>query len=283
MSRIGSISALRSYPVKSMLGQDQAFARVTTRGLEGDRAYALVDVQTGKVVTAKLPHRWRMMLQIYAAQREEGGLRRVEITFPDGRIVDCADPSADTALSKVLGRPVRLMSIRPDGLEMERAHPDAVMAQGNAAEVAYDVLPVGMNAPEGGFFDFAPIHFITSASLDSVAGATAVGAVEPVRYRPNLIIETPAGVAFQENDWTGSRLAIGSDLLLEIILPTPRCAVPTLAHGNAPADVKALQVIASLNKIQVLDLGQLACLGAYAKVVEPGFVNVGDPVSLLPA
>ena len=78
-----------------------------------------------------------------------------------------------------------------------------------------------------------------------------------------------------------TRLAIGSDLLLEVIAPTPRCAVPTLAHGDLPPDVQALQKVAALNKIQVLDLGRLACLGAYAKVIEPGVIRRDDPVILI--
>ncbi|HJP68659.1 MAG TPA: MOSC N-terminal beta barrel domain-containing protein, partial [Sphingomicrobium sp.] len=65
MAQIGSIAALRRYPIKSMLGEDQVRAQVTSRGLAGDRIYALIDVQTGKVVSAKLPHRWRGMLQVY--------------------------------------------------------------------------------------------------------------------------------------------------------------------------------------------------------------------------
>ena len=281
MARIGTIGALHRYPVKSMLGEERASARITARGMEGDRTHALIDVQSGKVVTAKLPHRWRAMLQLRSRQREEGDNPRVEIALPDGRILDCADPAADTILSDVLGRAVKFASIRPEGLEMERADPDAVVAQGSASEVGFDVLPVGMGAPEGGFFDFAPIHFITSASLDRVGSATAARVAEPSRYRANLIIETPAGVPFQENDWIGARLDIGREVQLEVIVPTPRCAVPTLAHGAVAVDVKALQAIAVLNKAQVLDMGLLPCLGAYAKVLRPGSVRVGDPVELI--
>ena len=281
MPQIGTVGALCRYPVKSMLGEDRQAARVTLRGLEGDRDYALIDVQSGKVATAKLPHRWRAMLRLRSIRYDDGDASRVEIALPDGRIVDCEDPGAEAILSAELGRSVKLASARPEGLEMECADPDAVVAQGSASEVGFDVLPVGMGAPEGGFFDFAPIHFITSASLDRVGSATAARVAEPSRYRANLIIETPAGVPFQENDWIGARLDIGREVQLEVIVPTPRCAVPTLAHGAVAVDVKALQAIAVLNKAQVLDMGLLPCLGAYAKVLRPGSVRVGDPVELI--
>ncbi|MGH3773661.1 MAG: hypothetical protein ACRDRW_20085 [Pseudonocardiaceae bacterium] len=52
-------------------------------------------------------------------------------------------------------------------------------------------------APEATFVDYAPVHVITSATLDEI------GAVH-IRYRPNLIIETSPGTApFIENGWVG--------------------------------------------------------------------------------
>ncbi len=50
---IGSISAIWRFPVKSMRGERIEHAQVTERGILGDRAYALIDVVTGKVVSAK--------------------------------------------------------------------------------------------------------------------------------------------------------------------------------------------------------------------------------------
>ncbi len=54
-SVVGSIVSLWRYPVKSMMGEELNATEVKESGLLGDRAYALVDAETGKIVSAKLP------------------------------------------------------------------------------------------------------------------------------------------------------------------------------------------------------------------------------------
>ena len=51
--QVGSIASLWRYPVKSMLGEELQSSVVTSRGLLGDRAYALLDVESGKVASRK--------------------------------------------------------------------------------------------------------------------------------------------------------------------------------------------------------------------------------------
>ncbi len=54
---LGSVASLWRYPVKSMMGEELNASLVTERGLLGDRAHALVDRETGKVVSAKEPRK----------------------------------------------------------------------------------------------------------------------------------------------------------------------------------------------------------------------------------
>ena len=54
----GSVLTLWRYPVKSMLGEELASGRFVERGLAGDRAYALIDRETGKIASAKNPRKW---------------------------------------------------------------------------------------------------------------------------------------------------------------------------------------------------------------------------------
>jgi hypothetical protein len=55
MASLGSLASLHRYPVKSMMGEALNAAQITQRGLFGDRSYALCDMETGKVVSAKNP------------------------------------------------------------------------------------------------------------------------------------------------------------------------------------------------------------------------------------
>jgi len=52
-TRIGSVAALWRFPVKSMQGEQLQEVAVTDHGVLGDRAYALIDAETGKVASAK--------------------------------------------------------------------------------------------------------------------------------------------------------------------------------------------------------------------------------------
>jgi hypothetical protein len=48
---VGTIRALWRFPVKSMLGEQLDAADLGEGGIAGDRAYALVDTETGKVAS----------------------------------------------------------------------------------------------------------------------------------------------------------------------------------------------------------------------------------------
>jgi uncharacterized protein YcbX len=50
---VGTVAGLWRFPVKSMRGERLERAEFTERGLVEDRAYALIDTDTGKVVSAK--------------------------------------------------------------------------------------------------------------------------------------------------------------------------------------------------------------------------------------
>src|SRR5438132_12869877 len=107
-SQAGSVVALWRYPVKSMMGEELNSSEVTQRGLLGDRAYALVDAETGKVASAKNPRRWPRLFDFRAAYteppRKGEKLPPVRITLPDGTICRSAQPDVPPGLSSSLRR-----------------------------------------------------------------------------------------------------------------------------------------------------------------------------------
>ena len=52
------------------MGEELDASAVTEQGLLGDRAYALVDAETGKVASAKNPKRWPKLFQCSATLTE---------------------------------------------------------------------------------------------------------------------------------------------------------------------------------------------------------------------
>ncbi|MEE1783287.1 MOSC N-terminal beta barrel domain-containing protein [Streptomyces sp. SP17BM10] len=261
---VGTVERVRRYPVKSLLGEELPRAEVTGRGLAGDRARALLDVGTGRIASAKHPRLWADLLGFTARTAADG---TVAITGPDERGVD------EEGLSEALGRKVTLIAERPPGAAVERAVPEEVLARGIDVEVGFTVNELGRAAPDGTFFDFAPLHLLTTSTL-AAAGAQAE------RYRPNAVIRT-AGTGYVENDWVGRELRVGPLLRLRVLVPTPRCAVPTLRHGPLPRSADALRVLAAENRLVPLEgMPELPCAGVYAQVLEPGPIAVGDVVTL---
>src|SRR5688572_7649361 len=103
----GSVVALWRYPVKSMMGEELNAAEVTERGLVGDRRFAVVDAETGKVAGAKNPRKWGNFFDFRAAYVEPpksgSKLPAVRLTLPDGIVVTNEHPDLAQVLSKALG------------------------------------------------------------------------------------------------------------------------------------------------------------------------------------
>jgi uncharacterized protein YcbX len=259
------VATLTRYPVKSMLGQQLDEAVVGPTGLEHDRWRALMDPTTGYVCTAKHPRLWRRLLR-YSAAAGDG---RVLVTTPDGETIDADDPRLVETLSADLGRAVEIRSQRPAGSSVERPDPEDVLAQGVEAEVEAPTLEISQGNAGDTFVDHSPVHLNTTATLDHLG-------IEALRYRPNLVIDADVE-PFAENDWLGRELTVG-DVVLRLTLPTPRCSVPTLQHGDLPRNPDALRPLLTGNRVEVPGFGVLPCAGAYAEVIRGGTVRVGAEV-----
>jgi uncharacterized protein len=286
VNSVPTVEAVFRYPVKSMLGTRVEQAEVHASGVAADRGWALVDLETGKVASAKQPRLWRCLLQLRAEHHTRVGRVRpvggVTITLPDGTKVRAGEADTDAVLSRFTGRPVALRQGRASGAEIDRAVPEEVLDRGFSAEVAFESVELSRATPGDSFVDYAPVHLITTATLAAVASAAGT-ATHPQVFRPNLIVATPGLSGYAENDWVGRQVTIGGQVCLEILLPTPRCAVPTLAHGSDPANPGVLRTLARTNRIPIDGFGMQTCAGVYAKVTRPGRVRAGDEVRIGPA
>jgi uncharacterized protein len=283
---VGTVAMLYRYPVKSMLGEARDSLSLLPRGVAGDRAWAVHDETTGKVASAKRPKLWSGLLACAARTLadESGADAAIEVECPDGTRRRAGDPTLDGLLSSLAGRPVRLASVPPDEAEIDRAHPEAQLTEGLHADVASDILKLGAAAPRGTFLDYAPVHLMTTATLDGLTAALPDGAIEAIRYRANVVIRSPSGTPwFPENGWLGGTIQIGDSVALRIILQTPRCAIPMLGHGALPPRPGALRAAAEHNRLDVPGFGHQPCAGVYAQVLRGGAIRHGDFVTFSPA
>jgi len=240
--RLVSVVAMRvlelwRYPVKSLQGEQLDSAEVTRDGLEGDRRYAIYDVETGFGLTAR---RVPELLFASARLRDDGS---VDITLPDGSLA-----RNDDALSGWLGRPVTLRSLDAD---VPRRYENPVVDFEHERERDW--------AP----FEGAPgaFHDSPGARVSLVSTAT-IGDWDRRRFRSNVLLEGEG-----EDSLVGSQVALG-EAVIEVGMQIERCVMTVRPQpGGIERDLGVLRTIARERD---------TCLAVGAVVTQPGRVAVGD-------
>jgi uncharacterized protein YcbX len=258
-----------------MLGEQVDELVVASRGVVGDRSHALIDLETGKIVSAKHPRIGGRLLSFRARYVEPPGdeesLPAVEVTLPDGSVVRSDAEDIDDVLSKAFGSPVHFSSDPPQHPAMEVA----TLPEGGRLDSG-----IGWLAP-GTFQDAAPLSLLTTATLSALKSAGPTVSFDPRRFRANFVVRTsPRLEGFVENEWVGQLVNLGAEVQTAILMADPRCIVVVLAQEELPRDNSVLKVISKNNRIQVPALGPSPCVGVYGKVRGSGVVKGGDEVTV---
>lgn len=228
------------YPVKSLQGEQLDSVAVTGDGLEGDRRFAIYDVETGFGLTAR---RVPELLFASARLRDGGG---VDITLPDG-----SPARNDDALSEWLGRRVALRSL---GAEVPRRYENPVVDFEHETEREW--------AP----FEGAPgaFHDSPGARVSLVSIAT-IGSWDRRRFRSNVLLDGD-----DEDALVGSRVTLG-EAMIEVGMRIKRCVMTVRPQpGGIARDLQVLRTIARERD---------TCLAVGARVTRPGRVSVGDALT----
>ena len=295
------VGQLWHYPVKSMQGEPTDEVTLGPGGVVGDRAYGFVDVEAGRLISAKHPKKYAEILQCRAAftKPPELGtdLPPIRVTVPDGVTVDGDHDEITARVGKLLGREVSLATVSVDaGILLEEVWPDL---EGFGPVDFYKMLQIGTEADDpagerilgippamaapGSLNDLAAMHVLTTSTLATLAAEHPGGEWDVRRFRPNILFHdgTRAG-ANGEDAWIGHDLQIGAGPRVTIVASTPRCIMPTLGQGDLARDPEILRTMARTNRRPLGEFGLFAAAGAYAEVVTPGTVRVGDEVTVEP-
>jgi len=289
---VGAVTGLWRFPVKSMQGERLEQAELTGRGLAGDRAYALIDADTGKVVSAKSVRLFPNLFGCHAAFVEPPPaaheLPPVRITLPDGTTVTSDTGDVDRVLSACFRRDVTLARAAPDDFTIDHYHPDVedLDSAGHRDTVTEQKLGAAFFAEAGvpspvpvdAFFDLFPVSVLTTSTLERLSALRPESRFDERRFRMNVIVDTD-DAGFVENDWIGRVLAIGEGVRLRVTMPDPRCVMTTLAQDDLPTDIDVLRTLTRHNRVQV-GAGRFPCAGVYAVVEASGPLRTGDRVTL---
>jgi MOSC domain-containing protein len=229
---LGEISAIARFPVKSMAGEALDSATLDERGLAGDRRWAVRDVD-GKLGSGKNTRRFRRMPGLLDLTARYDSDEVPVVGFPDGRSLRGDSVELSAALSSHVGRPVTLAP------ESDVSH-----------------------------FDEGPLHLVTSSSIARLSQLHG-SEVDVRRLRANLVIDTSTSPRFDEVEWVGDQLTIGSGVSLHVREPMVRCLMVDLPQVGVAPDGSLLTTLGRVNNTQ---------LGLVVDVVTPGIVQVGDAV-----
>ena len=236
------VAELWRYPVKSMQGERLDEAYVGPTGIDGDRAWAVVDTGTGLALTGR---RAAQLLFAHASMVDDD----VRITLPDGSVA--AD---DAALSAWLERPVALTRATP----LTSGRFEIGLAEDDDADRDPSVEWYEWDGPVGTFHD-------STRTQVSIIGAATVGTWDMRRFRPNVVIDGTG-----EDEWVGATLHIG-EAALDVVKQIDRCVMTTRAQpGGIRRDVDVLRTI-------IRDHANN--LGIGARVQTPGLIRPGDTLA----
>ena len=205
------VAELWRFPVKSMGGERIEETAVDERGLAGDRQWALLDVATGKTLTARREPRL-----LYGSARLVGD-GAVEIRSADGDVL--AD---DEALSAWLGRPVRL--VRPGEVEAVYETPVDFEREPGSEWVAWQ-------GPDATFHD-------SKRTQVSILSRATIGDWDVRRFRANVVLDRG-----DEFDLVGSTVRAGT-AVADVVKRIDRCVMVTRPQrGGIERDLDVLRTI----------------------------------------
>jgi len=263
-----TLAALTTYPVKSCRGIALDASRLTTRGLEHDREWMLVD-RDGRFLTQReLPRLAQIVTELsgsalYLSAPDlpafsiplDANAGRVTVTVWRDTLsaLDQGDDAA-SKLSRWLDRKVRL--VRFDPAERRYCNPQYA----------------GEHGAHHSFADGYPVLVISAASLADL-NERLDDPLPMNRFRPNIVLD---GVeAFDEDHFT--EIGIGDFVTLRLVKPCVRCRITTTDQVTAQVGIEPLPTLASYRRDDALG-GATFGMNAIVVAGEGASIGVGDAI-----
>lgn len=270
-TQLGTVAQCWRYPVKSMQGATTSRLRIGSHGVAGDRAHALVDDATERVLSAK------SVPELLWASADDEAIR-----LPDGTTVALHAEDRDERLSVWLDRAVRLLTLEQSGLPAELGLSYEMTFDPPDDDAEMFEIPL----PEHGFVDLSPLHVIAASTLEGCRRERPELDWDVRRFRPNLVFDGGGAAGpsvedaplFVEDSWVGAELAVGERCVIRVHQPTVRCAMPLRAQPAGPEGPELERRRELYRAMTELHPEVPNHLGVYVEVVSPGEVAVGDAV-----
>lgn len=195
-----------------MLGERLDAADFDSRGLVGDRLYAVEDTH-GKFGSGKTTRRFRRLPGLFD-YRAWTAADETRVALPDGRTLRVGSRELDDALSERYGEELHVTP------ETSVSH-----------------------------FDAGAVHILTTATLRRLARELPHASVAVARFRPNLLLDLPDAAPL-ERAWLGAELRV-EGCVLRVASPTERCVMVNAAQDDLPRARTLLRDLARVADLRV--------------------------------
>jgi uncharacterized protein len=241
MKRIGLVSEVVRYPIKSMAGTTAESAFLGWHGLDGDRRYAFrrVGDKSGFpwLTASRLPE--LLLYQPFGLDDINGEPLPTHVRTPSGKDVELLSRALENEIAEQFRAPVELMHLKH------------------------------------GIFDDAAVSVISRMTIFTICQEAGVE-FDARRFRPNILLETFDADPFDEDTWVGGRLVFGdgeSGPAVSVTARDVRCMMINLDPDTAKqAEGQVLKSVVRLNANNA---------GVYGTVVQTGTIHVGQTVHLV--
>jgi uncharacterized protein YcbX len=234
---VGRVAAIFRHPVKSLRGEALERAPVWWTGLEGDRRYAFTrgDFAGGFpwLTGRQIPEMLRYTASFTEPERPFHSAVRVRT--PDGRDLPVESDELRAELAARYGGPISLLHL---------------------GRGAYDALPIS----------------VISTSTIATLGRAVGRALDPRRFRPNVLVEPTQAGDFPEDAWRGGLLTFGDRMdsaQVRVMERLPRCVMPNIEPETGERDANVLDAATRLHD---------GCAGMLCATEALGTIETGETI-----
>ncbi|MEE6473851.1 hypothetical protein FKM82_010193 [Ascaphus truei] len=283
LQKVGEVSQLFLYPIKSCRGVSLSGAECTEYGLKSgqlrDRHWLVINEDKVQVTARQEP---RMVL--ITASRTHGNLTlsapgmddlNVPLKLPiTNEILDCK-----VFGNKVQGRDCgeEVSQWITNFLKSSQIYRLVQFENSMKPRKPKDEFSTYTSNDQVAYPDLSPLLLLSEASVDDL-NTKLLKKVKVRHFRPNIVVSGCG--AYEEDSW--EEIQIGSDVTLKRVMPCPRCILTTVDPDTGIINMK--EPLDTLRSYRLCDTADKAVykssplFGQYVRIEKNGELKVGDPV-----
>ena len=261
MKLVGQVESVWRYPVKSMRGEELQEAFVGFGGMYGDRVYAFRSSAAPKGFPYLTGREQQRMLLYQPAYRDPAQMAKP----PNLAEAEAISPMITPIYPDAAHVMVNVKTPAGELLAIDDPRLTSILREG-----IREVHELTLLRSDRAMTDCRPISLFsiqTARQLSQEAGAD----LDKRRFRANVYIDIKSQSAFEEDEFVGRTLRIGTKTVIAVVDRDPRCKMITLDPNTAEANPEVMRCLARTHDGKA---------GVYAAVLVEGMIRPGDEIVL---